>query len=58
MISDQGVHSNVHHALALLELAKRKKVKRVYVHAITDGRDVAPKSAKKFIKIVQKRLAS
>jgi 2,3-bisphosphoglycerate-independent phosphoglycerate mutase len=56
MISDQGVHSNIHHGLALLELAKRKKVKKVYFHAITDGRDVEPKSAERFVKMVQKKI--
>jgi len=56
MISDQGVHSNIHHGLALLELAHRKKLKRVYFHAITDGRDVEPKSAERFIKMIQKKL--
>jgi 2,3-bisphosphoglycerate-independent phosphoglycerate mutase len=54
MISDQGVHSNIHHALALLKLAEKKKVKKVYIHAITDGRDVAPKSVAKFIKLLPK----
>jgi 2,3-bisphosphoglycerate-independent phosphoglycerate mutase len=50
MISDQGVHSNVDHCLALLTFAKKQGLKKVYIHAITDGRDVPPKSAEKFIK--------
>ena len=54
MISDQGVHSNIHHALALLKLAEKKKIKNIYIHAITDGRDVAPQSAKKFLKLLPK----
>jgi len=56
MISDQGVHSNIKHGLALLELAKKKKVKKIYFHAITDGRDVAPQSAKRFIRQIQKHI--
>lgn len=58
MISDQGVHSNIHHGLALLELAARHDVQRVYFHAITDGRDVEPQSAKRFLKMLQKKMSS
>lgn len=50
MISDQGVHSHLEHLFALLEFAKKNKVGTVYIHAITDGRDVPEKSARKFIK--------
>jgi 2,3-bisphosphoglycerate-independent phosphoglycerate mutase len=56
MISDQGVHSNIKHGLALLELAAQHDVQRVYFHAITDGRDVEPQSAKRFLKMLQKQL--
>lgn len=56
MISDQGVHSDLDHCLALITLAKQHKIKDVYIHAITDGRDVAPFSAEKFIKILQKHI--
>lgn len=57
LISDAGVHSHIQHLFALLKLAHKCKVKEVYVHAITDGRDVAPKSALKYIKMVEKELA-
>lgn len=56
MISDEGVHSNINHGLALLELAKRNKVQQVYFHAITDGRDVPPQSAQKYIKMITKKI--
>src|SRR5437763_15186126 len=49
LVSDGGVHSHIEHLHALLELARRQNVKRVFVHAFTDGRDTAPGSAKKFI---------
>ncbi len=39
MVSDGGAHSSMGHLYALLELAKRRELKRVYVHCITDGRD-------------------
>lgn len=42
LVSDGGVHSHVDHLRALVRLAEREGVARVAVHAITDGRDVAP----------------
>ncbi|EKD63631.1 MAG: hypothetical protein ACD_51C00244G0003 [uncultured bacterium] len=55
MISDEGVHSHLNHLFACLELAKRHKLNKVFIHAITDGRDVPERSAKKYIKQIQKR---
>ncbi|MEK7544903.1 MAG: 2,3-bisphosphoglycerate-independent phosphoglycerate mutase [Patescibacteria group bacterium] len=49
MISDQGVHSDIRHLFALLELAKREQAFPIFIHAITDGRDVPERTAKKFI---------
>lgn len=49
LVSDGGVHSHFDHLLALLEMAERQKVKKVFVHAILDGRDTAPYSAKPFL---------
>jgi len=43
LISDGGVHSHQDQLYALLELAKRRGMtERVYVHAISDGRDTSP----------------
>ncbi len=53
MISDQGIHADLDHALALLDFAKEQGLKNVYVHGILDGRDVPPKSAKIFIQRLQ-----
>src|SRR5512137_288039 len=39
LLSDGGVHSHNTHLYALLKMAKEKGLKRVYVHAILDGRD-------------------
>jgi len=50
MISDQGVHSHFNHLFALLKLAKQNKVKNVYIHAFTDGRDVPERSGDIFLK--------
>ena len=42
LVSDGGVHSHVRHLEALLQLAHNRKVSRVFVHALTDGRDTSP----------------
>ena len=44
LVSTGGVHSHSTHLYALLEMAKRKGVKDVFVHAFSDGRDVPPES--------------
>ncbi|MFC1687455.1 2,3-bisphosphoglycerate-independent phosphoglycerate mutase [Patescibacteria group bacterium] len=47
--STGGVHSTLEHLFALLELAKKEKVKKVYIHAILDGRDSPRDSGKAFM---------
>jgi len=47
---DDSPHSKMKHLKALLELAKKKRIKNVYLHLFTDGRDSPPKSAKRFIR--------
>ena len=49
LCSDGGVHSHIRHLLALLELAKRAGRDDVVVHAITDGRDTPPDSARGYL---------
>ena len=49
LLSDGGVHSHIEHLYALVELAKRNGLTKVYIHALLDGRDVPPSSAADFI---------
>jgi len=44
LVSDGGVHSHLQHVPGFLELARREKLERVYVHAFLDGRDTPPSS--------------
>ncbi len=53
LLSDGGVHSHLTHIFAMLDLAKRKNVKHVYVHCFLDGRDVPPTSGAGFMKQLQ-----
>lgn len=56
LIGAGGVHSNIDHLFALLNLAKRKAFKRVYLHLITDGRDSPPASALTYINHVRNEI--
>jgi 2,3-bisphosphoglycerate-independent phosphoglycerate mutase len=49
LVSDGGVHSHQRHLHALIQMAARRGVNRVFVHAITDGRDASPTGAAKYI---------
>jgi len=56
LVSPGGVHSHQEHLYALLELAKKNKVKEVYVHAFLDGRDTIYNSGKDFIEKLQDKM--
>ncbi len=49
LLSDGGVHSHIDHLKGVIKMAKQAGVQNVYVHAFTDGRDVAPTSAIEFV---------
>lgn len=57
LVSDGGVHSHITHVFALLDLAKARGAKEVYVHCFLDGRDVAPESGAGFVRQVERRVA-
>jgi 2,3-bisphosphoglycerate-independent phosphoglycerate mutase len=44
LIGNGGVHASDKHLLALIDLAERRRVPRVAIHALLDGRDTMPKS--------------
>ncbi len=58
LLSDGGVHSHIRHLFALIEMAKRAGVDRLYIHAFLDGRDVSPTSSKGFLAAVEERLVA
>lgn len=45
LVSDGGVHSHERHLYALIDAAVRAGIKKIYIHAILDGRDTPPQSA-------------
>jgi 2,3-bisphosphoglycerate-independent phosphoglycerate mutase len=53
LVSDGGVHSQFTHLCALVQMAKRRKVKNLYIHAVLDGRDTSPDSGAGYLKKLQ-----
>ncbi|MGC9310245.1 MAG: 2,3-bisphosphoglycerate-independent phosphoglycerate mutase [Candidatus Aenigmatarchaeota archaeon] len=53
LCSDEGVHAHTNHLFALLKMAKKRKVKKIFIHFIADGRDVPEKSAEKYVAMVE-----
>lgn len=53
IISDGGVHGHINHIIAL---ANTLKAANIFIHAISDGRDVAEKSALKYIQLLKSQL--
>ena len=54
LVSDGGIHSHQKHLYEICRIAAQKKVKNVFIHAFTDGRDTDPKSAIKHISDLEK----
>ena len=55
LLSDGGVHSHIDHFMGIADIAA-KLGKKVFLHLITDGRDVSPTSAQKYLEKVQEHL--
>lgn len=56
LMSPGGVHSHLEHIFALIDLAKKNGLEKVYVHCFMDGRDVPPTSGIEYIKELQAKL--
>ena len=53
LVSDGGVHSQLAHLFALIDMAAAKGLSRVYIHPILDGRDTPPDSGVKYVDQLQ-----
>jgi 2,3-bisphosphoglycerate-independent phosphoglycerate mutase len=58
LISTGGVHADMKHLAALVELARRERVTRLAVHAFLDGRDMPPRSALELLPRVEAPIAT
>jgi 2,3-bisphosphoglycerate-independent phosphoglycerate mutase len=57
LLSDGNVHSHISHLIAMLRRADSEGVRRAYVHALLDGRDVPKTSALTYVDALEKALA-
>jgi 2,3-bisphosphoglycerate-independent phosphoglycerate mutase len=55
LCSDGGVHAQLTHLFALLEMAKRRGLRDVFVHCFTDGRDTPPESGAGYIEQLERK---
>ena len=55
LLSDGGVHSHLTHIFAMLDMARREGLEKVFVHCFLDGRDVPPTSGAGFVKALQEK---
>lgn len=58
LLSNGGVHSHINHLFAILDLAKKEGLKKVFIHAFTDGRDTPTTSGKMFIMDLENHIKS
>jgi 2,3-bisphosphoglycerate-independent phosphoglycerate mutase len=56
LVSNGGVHSDINHLKAIIDVCKSEGSTEVYIHAFTDGRDCDPKSGLGFMKELQEHL--
>lgn len=57
LVSDGGVHSHTSHLRGLIDASQEYGLDKVFIHAFTDGRDVDPKSGKKYLQDLQDFIA-
>ena len=51
LLSDGGVHGHIDHLITSMNYLSKKSKIKIVLHLITDGRDVNPKSALKYLKL-------
>ena len=56
LVSDGGVHSLDRHLYALCDMTQEFGLEKVFIHAITDGRDTDPFSGKAFVEQLEDHL--
>ena len=56
LASDGGIHSKLSHMYAILDTAKNYKIKNIFIHVITDGRDRPITSGKGYIEEIENKI--
>jgi 2,3-bisphosphoglycerate-independent phosphoglycerate mutase len=58
LLSAGGVHSHEEQIMAMVELAAKRGLTKIYLHAFLDGRDVPPKSATLSLQLLDAKFAA
>ena len=58
LLSPGGVHSHEDQILAMVELAAKRGLSKIYIHAFLDGRDVPPKSAMASLELLEAKFSA
>ena len=56
LVSDGGVHSHNSHLYAVLRMAKKNGLEKVFVHVFLDGRDTPPTSGKEYVQALEEQM--
>ena len=56
LVSNGGIHSHINHLFYVLDVLAKHKIKNVFVHCITDGRDTSVQSGADFVRQVEIKL--
>ncbi len=56
LVSDGGVHSSDKHLYKLCDMAETRGLKKVFIHALMDGRDTDPRSGLGFVENLEKHI--
>ena len=56
LVSDGGVHSHFNHLLSLCDMTQKFGLEKVYIHALTDGRDTDPHSGAGYLKTLDQHI--
>jgi len=58
LLSDGGVHSDMGHLKACIDMARRERAPDLVVHAFLDGRDTLPQSAPAYVAEIEAHMAA
>ena len=56
LLSDGGIHSDIHHLMALIDMCKKNGIKEIYYHLFLDGRDTLPTEALSYIEQLEEKI--
>lgn len=56
LVSEGGVHSSSAHLIKLVEIASKKGVEKIAIHAFTDGRDTDPRSGYGYLQDLENKI--